>query len=123
MLCGAEVPYISHVASDNALLSCCRSSYTTSSAAEMGVPLQSMVRASPGRRSHATSAISFGMCLNLMSWVQQVHNAAVVGLSGVNVTLRYQQEGLSLKRESVGTPSTLRDRVGIKESRREKEVS
>merc|ERR1711871_763959 len=96
MLCGAEVPYISHVASDNALLSCCRSSYTTSSAAEMGVPLQSMVRASPGCRSHATSAISFGMCLNLMSWVQQVHNAAVVGLSGVNVTLRYQQEGLSL---------------------------
>ena len=122
MLCGAEVPYISHVASDNALLSCCRSSYTTSSAAEMGVPLQSM-RASPGRRSHAGSAISFGMCLNLMSWVQQVHNAAVVGLSGVNVTLGYQQEGLSLKRESVGTPSTLRDRVGIKESRREKEVS
>ena len=24
------------------------------------------------------SDISFGMCLNLMSWVQQVHNAAVV---------------------------------------------
>ena len=27
------------------------------------------------------SNISFGMCLNLMSWVQQVHNAAVVALN------------------------------------------
>ena len=55
MRCGAaEVPYI-YVASDNALLSCSRSSYTISSAAEMGVPLQSMVRASParGHRAHA----------------------------------------------------------------------
>ena len=31
-----------------------------------------------------------------------------LGLSGVNVTRRCQQEELSLKRESVGTPSTLR---------------
>jgi hypothetical protein len=33
-----------------------------------------------------------------------------LGLSGVYVTRRYQQKGLSLKRESVGTvtPSTLR---------------
>ena len=59
--------------------------------------------------------ISFGMCLCLMSWVQQVHNAAVVASlrslgPGVNVTRRCQQEELSgsLKRESVGTPSTLR---------------
>ena len=27
------------------------------------------------------SDISFGMCLNLMSWVQQVHNAAIVARS------------------------------------------
>ena len=27
------------------------------------------------------SDISFGMCLNLVSWVQQVHNAAVVARS------------------------------------------
>ena len=27
------------------------------------------------------SDISFGMCLSLMSWVQQVHNAAVVARS------------------------------------------
>ena len=55
MRCGAEVPYIFHVASDNALLSCPRSSYTISSDAEMGVPLQSRVRASParGHRAHA----------------------------------------------------------------------
>ena len=37
-----------------------------------------------------------------------MHNAAMVAsLSGVNVTRRCQQGGLSLKRESVGTPSTL----------------
>ena len=30
---------------------------------------------------HAFSDISFGMCLSLMSWVQQVHNAAVVARS------------------------------------------
>ena len=62
------------------------------------------------------SDISFGMCLDLMSWVQQVHNAAIVArpgslgpARGVNETRtrRCQQEGLSLKRESVGTPSTL----------------
>ena len=62
--------------------------------------------------------------MNLMSsgWVQQVHNhddaaiqvqvqvVTVARSLGVNVTRRYQQEGLSLKRESVGTPraSTLR---------------
>ena len=53
MRCGAEVPYIFHVASDNALLSCPRSSYTISSEAEMGVPLQSRVRASPARGHRA----------------------------------------------------------------------
>jgi len=33
------------------------------------------------RGSLLFSDISFGMCLNLMSWVQQVHNAAVVARS------------------------------------------
>jgi len=33
------------------------------------------------RRYSCFSDISFGMCLCLMSWVQQVHNAAVVARS------------------------------------------
>ena len=60
------------------------------------------------------------MCWCLMSWVQQVHNAAVVARSlGCQcVTRRCQQEELSLKREcdseEYSTP---------KEIKREKEVS
>ena len=56
MRCGAaEVAYIFHVASDNALLSCSRSSYTISSAADGSSTAVYMVRASParGHRAHA----------------------------------------------------------------------
>ena len=35
----------------------------------------------PGRHFDPFSDISFGMCWCLMSWVQQVHNAAVVAIA------------------------------------------
>ena len=43
--------------------------------------LSPRLRAASESRWHGYSDISFGMCLSLMSWVQQVHNAAVVARS------------------------------------------
>ena len=52
---------------------------------------------------------STGLSLWLVSTLDELGAASAqcsyCSLSGVNVTRRCQQEGLSLKRESVGTPS------------------
>ena len=73
----------------------------------------SLVTGPPRGSTFSDHDISFGMCLCLMSWVQQVHSAAVVARSlgcqcDTEIMMPGQQEELSLKRASeshgVGTP-------------------